>query len=116
MIGSPIYNASNATWCEQKCINTLGSYECGCHDGYELEYDNQTCSGTFIHKLLFILHVCCIEIDECLIDNGGCNQTCTNTPGSYNCSCNTGYLLLEDQVSCAGNMISIPSPNAALYP
>uniref|UniRef100_A0A1X7VJK4 Uncharacterized protein n=1 Tax=Amphimedon queenslandica TaxID=400682 RepID=A0A1X7VJK4_AMPQE len=84
-IGSQISNASNDSWCEQKCINTPGSYECGCHDGYELEYDNQTCS----------------EIDECLVDNGGCNQTCTNTPGSYNCSCNNGYLLLEDQVSCA---------------
>ena len=44
-----------------------------------------------------------IDINECLDDNGGCNHTCTNTPGSYNCSCYDGYLLLEDETSCIGN-------------
>lgn len=44
----------------------------------------------------------CIDTDECIVDNGGCNQTCINTLGSFNCSCNNGFILLEDGVSCAG--------------
>ena len=33
------------------------------------------------------------DINECLNGNNTCaaNATCTNTIGSYNCSCNTGY-------------------------
>ena len=31
------------------------------------------------------------DIDECATGNGGCDQNCTNTPGSYQCSCNLGY-------------------------
>ena len=31
------------------------------------------------------------EIDECLSDPCDDNATCTNTPGSYICECNTGY-------------------------
>ncbi|KAJ9574522.1 hypothetical protein L9F63_008316, partial [Diploptera punctata] len=29
--------------CEQICINTEGSYHCGCHDGFSLRPDNRTC-------------------------------------------------------------------------
>ena len=34
----------------------------------------------------------CTDNDECL-DDSPCdaNATCTNTVGSFNCSCNTGY-------------------------
>ena len=33
------------------------------------------------------------DIDECYNGNNTCalNATCTNTEGSYNCSCNLGY-------------------------
>ncbi|XP_073822904.1 sushi, von Willebrand factor type A, EGF and pentraxin domain-containing protein uif isoform X2 [Musca autumnalis] len=35
----------------------------------------------------------CVDINECAKNNGGCDQKCVNSPGSYSCSCNTGYQL-----------------------
>ena len=36
----------------------------------------------------------CIDIDECLVDNGGCHSDaiCTNIPGANTCACKPGYL------------------------
>ena len=31
--------------CNQTCINTVGSYYCGCQNGYYLSSDNHTCIG-----------------------------------------------------------------------
>ena len=42
------------------------------------------------------------DIDECDTSNGGCNQTCTNTEGSFECSCGVGYLLAADNQDCVG--------------
>lgn len=51
-----------------------------------------TCSG-------FLL----TEMDECsLPDNGGCEQHCENTLGSYKCTCEPGYELTADKKSCEG--------------
>ncbi|XP_066294756.1 IgGFc-binding protein-like [Branchiostoma lanceolatum] len=44
--------------------------------------------------------VTCTDVDECGTNNGGCEQTCTNTMGSYVCSCDTGYTLNADGHSC----------------
>ena len=43
------------------------------------------------------------DINECVTGNGGCDQNCHNSIGSYNCSCNIGYLLDEDDHGCSGN-------------
>ena len=51
----------------------------------------------YTHDSTFI-----VDIDECLIDNGGCNQTCDNTNGSYQCSCSEGYELTNDTHNCTG--------------
>ncbi|XP_061421245.1 bone morphogenetic protein 1-like [Lethenteron reissneri] len=41
------------------------------------------------------------EIDECARpDNGGCEQNCVNTLGSYRCACDPGYELAPDKRSC----------------
>jgi len=34
-----------------------------------------------------------LDTNECLTDNGGCDAQaiCTNTPGSFSCSCKSGY-------------------------
>ncbi|MBN3324354.1 TLL2 protein, partial [Atractosteus spatula] len=41
------------------------------------------------------------EVDECSRpDNGGCEQRCVNTLGSYKCACDPGYELAPDKRSC----------------
>ena len=40
--------------------------------------------------------------NECAVNNGGCTQICTDTTASFECSCNTGYILESDGLSCGG--------------
>ncbi|XP_073992974.1 sushi, von Willebrand factor type A, EGF and pentraxin domain-containing protein uif isoform X1 [Rhodnius prolixus] len=35
----------------------------------------------------------CVDVNECLVNNGGCDQKCINSPGNYSCVCNVGYEL-----------------------
>ncbi|XP_021007731.1 tolloid-like protein 2 [Mus caroli] len=200
--------------CEQRCVNTLGSYMCACDPGYELAADKKTCEvacGGFITKLngtitspgwpkeyptnkncvwqvvapvqyrislqfeAFELEgndVCkydFVEVrsglspdaklhgkfcgsetpevitsqsnnmrvefksdntvskrgfrahffsdkDECAKDNGGCQQECVNTFGSYLCRCRNGYRLHENGHDCkeAGCAYKISSAEGTL--
>ena len=43
-----------------------------------------------------------LDIDECEVSNGGCDQNCTNIPAGYKCSCFTGYNLSTDNSTCDG--------------
>eukprot|EP00058_Branchiostoma_floridae_P027599 XP_002613090.1 hypothetical protein BRAFLDRAFT_89972 [Branchiostoma floridae] len=43
----------------------------------------------------------CTDLDECVADNGGCDQHCVNSVGSYHCSCDDGYNLLNGR-TCRG--------------
>ncbi|XP_031570867.1 von Willebrand factor D and EGF domain-containing protein-like [Actinia tenebrosa] len=69
--------------CSQVCINTPGSYKCGCRKGYVLEGSKS-----------------CKDIDECATKNGQCDHICENTHGSYKCRCLLGYELLLDGRTC----------------
>ena len=40
------------------------------------------------------------DIDECAEGTAGCAQICTNIPGSYFCSCESGYRLASDRLGC----------------
>jgi len=46
--------------------------------------------------------LCISDIDECAMNNGNCSEyaNCTNFPGSYNCTCMTGYN--GDGLNCTG--------------
>ena len=54
----------------------------------------------------------CADVDECVVNAqlnvtqcGGprqCEQICTNTIGSYNCSCSSEYNLADDLHNCLG--------------
>lgn len=46
-----------------------------------------------------------IDIDECSTNNDGCAHNCTNTIGSYQCSCEDGYILNKDNHSCEGTYV-----------
>ena len=41
------------------------------------------------------------DINECIEGTSGCAHNCTNTIGSYNCSCGAG-LILTNQDECEG--------------
>ena len=56
-----------------------------------------------MHKNDFILYNS-PDINECLTSNGGCDQVCTNTSGSYYCTCNTGFELDADDHTCNGQL------------
>ena len=42
------------------------------------------------------------DINECLVNNGGCDHFCRNTVGSFECGCRKGYKLLTDERTCQG--------------
>ena len=35
--------------CEHDCLNTAGSYECQCRDGYILDENKKSCAGPYSH-------------------------------------------------------------------
>lgn len=35
----------------------------------------------------------CADINECAVNNGGCDQKCVNSPGDFFCNCNVGFEL-----------------------
>jgi len=45
------------------------------------------------------------DINECAENNGGCEQNCTNSVGSYSCMCGDGYTLSDDGSQCDGEPI-----------
>ena len=51
-------------------------------------------------NLLFSVINFILDVDECQISNGGCNQTCTNMFGSFECSCGIEYILIADNLGC----------------
>ena len=70
-----------------------------------MQSDSRTCQGFIVlatSKKYLILNESLLDINECLTDNGGCTQTCSNTAGSYKCSCKNGYKLSNDSHTCTG--------------
>ena len=58
--------ADNINRCQQKCVNTNGSYKCECNDGYKLRDDRKTCSELtrklyfkFFNELYFVFTLLC---------------------------------------------------------
>jgi len=43
-----------------------------------------------------------VDVDECETGEHNCQQLCNNLPGSYNCSCDTGFTLNDNGTNCTG--------------
>uniref|UniRef100_A0A0N5AA50 EGF-like domain-containing protein n=1 Tax=Syphacia muris TaxID=451379 RepID=A0A0N5AA50_9BILA len=44
--------------------------------------------------------LCQYDVNECLVDNGGCHHDCVNTIGTYYCRCYPGFRLDYDNRKC----------------
>ncbi|KAF2365201.1 EGF-like calcium-binding domain [Trinorchestia longiramus] len=60
--------------CAHSCHSGARSSRCSCRRGYRLARDQKSCQ----------------DVNECL-EEDPCEQLCINTPGSYRCSCVSGY-------------------------
>ena len=69
------------------CAPIPGTFSCVCNPGYALDEDGFSCS----------------DVNECLNNNGGCEQICAISAGGFSCSCNAGYRLNEDGLTCDPN-------------
>uniref|UniRef100_A0A8C2V354 Vitamin K-dependent protein S n=2 Tax=Chinchilla lanigera TaxID=34839 RepID=A0A8C2V354_CHILA len=66
------------------CVDGQAAFTCICKPGWQGK-------------------MCEVDINECkdpLNVNGGCSQICDNTPGSYQCSCRSGFDLLSNKKDC----------------
>ncbi|XP_032262240.1 vitamin K-dependent protein S [Phoca vitulina] len=71
-------------------------------DGYKSCKDGQA-RFTCICKPGWQGDKCEYDINECKDPsnvNGGCSQICDNTPGSYHCSCKSGFFMLLNKKDC----------------
>lgn len=73
--------------CEYKCKASLNGGICYCQPGMTINPKDQKT---------------CIDFDECR-EWEYCDQFCTNTPGSYQCHCGSGYLLEQNHHCKAEN-------------
>lgn len=46
--------------------------------------------------------------DECTANIGGCDQVCSNTNGSFSCSCHMGFFLDSNGKTCRGRLHFFP--------
>ena len=98
--------STNNGGCAQDCANTQGSFSCSCRNGFQLASDGRGCNGKAlllaIHFLGLLLKFSPADINECNTNNGGCAYNCTNTLGSFMCSCRNGFQLASDGLGCDG--------------
>ncbi|CAH3153633.1 unnamed protein product, partial [Porites evermanni] len=104
-------NAANNSCHENAwCNNTQGSFDCFCKPGYD--GDGHNCTGKILWvfsnpfktiRLIFTENYHS-DADECLNNSHNCseNANCTNTEGSFNCSCKPGYIGNGHNCSLAG--------------
>ena len=122
----------DAGLCAQVCNNTMGSFTCSCFSGFQLNTDQRTCSpcpdltygvecrerctcngrGVSCHSVRGCVCEsgwtglqCQQDVDECQerLDACGGGQVCSNTNGSYICTCHDGYTLNDNSV-CQGKL------------
>ena len=89
---------SGPTATQVRCANTVGSFTCSCAAGY---HSQQSLAGYASAVTVGGQPIGCVDVDECSEHTHNChgNATCTNTAGSYTCSCNR-YFKGDGVVDC----------------
>ena len=101
------------------CQNTIGSYDCTCNAGFigngvecigEYPWSGLSCRVilwnmcTYYYMIVLTI-ISNTDIDECDLETHDCAHNCSNTVGSFVCSCRDGYQLDNDQMNCTGTII-----------
>ena len=90
------------------CSNTEGSYGCQCVPGFT--GDGFTCSSNKYNKVPWCQHHTDLyspDIDECAdsnLNNCSLNANCSDSIGSYDCTCSAGYV--GDGYFCDGKSVN----------
>ena len=71
--------------CEHNCTNTVGSYSCSCYENFVLEEEGHICECESGYNITADRSEC-VDVDECVYENGGCDSICVNTVGSFSCT------------------------------
>ena len=79
----------------EDCVNTKGNYSCTCKSGWRKKENSTSSASERCHLLTSPL---CVDVDECADEIHNCstyegqaNAVCTNTNGSFQCSCVQGW-------------------------
>ena len=84
-----------------ECTDTFGSFSCACNPGFEGDGAVNCASMRVLFTVcLSLCDLYSSDIDECALrtDNCDANAECTDTDGSFNCTCNPGFE--GDGVNC----------------
>ncbi|CAL1533923.1 unnamed protein product, partial [Lymnaea stagnalis] len=128
--------------CSQACQNTEGGFKCSCYLGYKLLSDGvtcQKCDKPYYGNNCSSQCVCnglgscdnikgCVcnagwtgtncnnDVDECTTNSTACpnGQICTNTLGSYTCSCPSGYTKVNDTCKDVDECLDVLTHNCTL--
>ena len=88
------------------CVNNEGSFRCDCNQGFELSSDKSSCQGLYscynhvFEALITFFLSYTSDVNECSTNQHDCEHLCENSVGSFNCTCQLGFLLDSDGRRC----------------
>ena len=94
------------------CTNNDGSFLCTCQRGYTgngFSCEGKNLSVHIFGKICIYTLLISLDINECEMDND-CdeeNGVCTNTNGSYLCSCKMGFRFNGNGFDCSGQSMCL---------
>ncbi|XP_055870134.1 low-density lipoprotein receptor-related protein 1-like isoform X4 [Biomphalaria glabrata] len=91
--------------CSQNCIDKKIGYECRCYPGFQFQDlpENLTTQANNSQRMQ---NRKCVDIDECSTLHP-CSHFCTNSVGSYKCSCAENYKLMSDGICAVADGIEV---------
>ena len=91
----------------QACVHaTLDSLELTVEQGGTRVSHSTSMVTHCLARTDWLLTCHAVGVNNCAFNNGGCDHICSNSTGSLQCSCRSGYQLASNGRSCSGMQIS----------
>jgi len=94
-------STSNGGTCSSSSANGRGDWDCGCASGYSGVANERTSGYSSVSNPPYTIRVSavdgCADVNECLTPNRcgtAAAGSCSNSVGSFTCTCNSGYTLV----------------------